>query len=222
MTKQRFFFLSCLVVCLLTTGIVRAEDKLAYLSQRNELRLGWGDQLFESLMWHNPTNIVTTMPTTFSKTYNENYRHHQHLWLEYQYRFTHWFGLGGMIDMSEVGWDAVTRDGTGAELTRDKNHYFYNLVIMPTVRFTYFHHEYVNIYSGLGLGLGINGGTETNSKGKQTDLGMAIDLTLVGVSANYKRWFMAFDFGGMYSLKSAQCIFLAKSRMFNLSLGARF
>ena len=189
---------------------------------RHEVRVGWGDQLFETLMWHNPTHIITTMPASYRTDYNENYRHNQHLWAEYQYRFNHWFGLGGMIDMSEVGWDLVTRDGTGAELARDKKHYFYNMVIMPTVRFTYFHHPYVNIYSGLGIGVGINGGSEVNGKGKKTDAGVAINLTLVGVSANYDRWFWAFDLGGLYSLKNAQYIFLAQSRIFNLSFGARF
>lgn len=220
MTKQRIFLLISLVVSLVC--IVHAEDKLAYLEQRNELRLGWGDQLFESLMWHNPTSITKTMPVTYEQTYKENYRHRQHIWLEYQYRFNHWFGLGGMIDMSEVGWDKVTRDGTGAELARDGKHYFYNLVIMPTVRFTYFHHPNVNIYSGLGIGLGINGGTEVNGQGKNTDLGAAANFTIVGVSANYKRWFVAFDYGGLYSLKNANYIFMAKSRMLNLSVGARF
>lgn len=220
MTKQRIFLLISLVVSLVC--IVQAEDKLAYLEQRNELRLGWGDQLFESLMWHNPTSITKTMPVTYEQTYKENYRHNQHIWLEYQYRFNHWFGLGGMIDMSEVGWDKVTRDGTGAELARDGKHYFYNLVIMPTVRFTYFHHPNVNIYSGLGIGLGINGGTEVNGQGKNTDLGAAANFTIVGVSANYKRWFVAFDYGGLYSLKNANYIFMAKSRMLNLSVGARF
>lgn len=220
MTKQRIFLLISLVVSLVC--IVHAEDNLAYLEQRNELRLGWGDQLFESLMWHNPTSITKTMPVTYEQTYKENYRHNQHIWLEYQYRFNHWFGLGGMIDMSEVGWDVVRRDGTGAELSRDGKHYFYNLVIMPTVRFTYFHHPNVNIYSGLGIGLGINGGTEVNGQGKNTDLGAAANFTIVGVSANYKRWFVAFDYGGLYSLKNANYIFMAKSRMLNLSVGARF
>lgn len=198
-----------------------ARKKRQVLTWRNELRVGWGDQLFESLMWHNPTYTVTTMPTTWTKTYKERYRYSQHIWLEYQYRFSHWFSLGAMTDVSYVGWDLVTRDGTGAELARDKKNHFYNVVVMPTVRFTYISHEYVHLYSGLGLGLGINGGTETNAAGKTTELCPAFNVTLIGVSANYKRWFCAFDFGGMYSLKGAQKIFLAKSRMLNLSIGVR-
>ena len=217
---KRFIYIS-LLLCLPTIMTV-AETKWDHLTQRNEIRIGWGDQLFESLMWHNPTNIATTLPATWQRTYHENYRHNQHLWLEYQWRFNHWLSVGGMFDMSEVNWDDVTRDGTGVEISRSKGHYFYNLVIMPTVRFTYFHHPNVNIYSGLGVGLGINGGTEKNVYGKNTDVGAAINFTVIGVSANYKRWFIAVDFGGLYSLKNANTIFMASSRIINASIGARF
>lgn len=199
-----------------------SETKWDHVNRRNEIRIGWGDQLFESLIWHNPTSITTTMPAEATYRYKERYRHNQHIWVEYQYRFKHWFSLGGMIDMSEVGWDIVTRNGQGTELARDKKNYFYNLVIMPTIRFTYFHHPNVNIYSGLGVGMDINGGTEVDGKGRHTAVGAAVNFTLVGVSANYDRWFCAFDLGGMYALKNANAIYMASSRIMNVSIGARF
>ena len=199
-----------------------SETKWDHVNRRNEIRIGWGDQLFESLIWHNPTSITTTMPAEATYQYKERYRHHQHIWVEYQYRFKHWFSLGAMVDMSEVGWDVVTRNGQGTELARDKKNYFYNLVIMPTIRFTYFHHPNVNIYSGLGIGMDINGGTEVDGKGRHTALGAAVNFTLVGISANYDRWFCAFDLGGMYALKNANAIYMASSRIMNVSIGARF
>ena len=208
------------LICLSAT--VTAETKWDYVNRRNEIRIGWGDQLFESLVWHNPTSITRTMPAEATYQYKERYRHNQHIWAEYQYRFKHGFSLGGMIDMSEVGWDVVTRNGQGTELARDKKNYFYNLVIMPTIRFTYFHHPNVNIYSGLGIGMDINGGTEVDGKGRHTALGAAVNLTLVGISANYDRWFCAFDLGGMYALKNANAIYMASSRIMNVSIGARF
>ena len=211
------FLLSC-VACL----SVHAEDKWAYLQQRNELRIGWGDQLFESLVWHNPTYIVKTMPTSYEQVYHENYRHDQHVWIEYQWRFKHWVSLGGMVDWSDVRWDDVTRNGAGVEVAREGGHWFYNIVIMPTVRFTYFHHENVNLYSGLGVGLDINGGSETDGWGRKTDVGAAINVTVFGVSANYRRWFWTVDFGGLYALKNGNTIFMASSRIMNVGLGVRF
>ena len=220
MNKKRLFYI-LIAICGLTMS-TQAEtiDERAFTP--NELRIGWGDQLFESLMWNNPATIVTTMPTSWKRTYHENYRYHQHIWLEYQWRFNHWFSLGGMVDMSEVGWDDVTRNGAGTILTTTPNCYFYNLVIMPTIRFTYLHHKHVNLYSGIGFGLDINGGTERNEAKRLTDFGGALNITAIGLSANYDRWFMTVDVGGLTALKSKNTIFMALSRMINVSIGVRF
>jgi len=217
--KRGLYILVC--VCCVCMGM-KAENKWDYLVNRNEIRIGWGDQLFESLVWHNPTSIVTTMPLSYKEVYHEDYHYDQHIWIEYQWRFKHWFSLGGMFDMSEVHWADVTRNGAGVEIERSPGHYFYNLVFMPTIRFTYFFHENVNLYSGLGFGIGINGGTETDGWGRHTDVGAAIQFTVFGVSANYKRWFCTVDFGGLYSLKNTNTIFMASSRIINVGLGARF
>lgn len=210
-----------LVLCALSMGVF-AENQWDHINRRHEVRIGWGDQLFESLVWHNPTNIMTVDQPSKTYLYKENHRYHQHLWAEYQYRVTHWFSYGGMIDMSEVGWDIVQRDGTGMELSRTKNQYFYNVVLMPTIRFTYFFHENVNLYSGLGIGLDINGGTEKNVYGKTTEVGAAVNITLIGISANYDRWFWTVDFGGMYALQNTNKIYMASSRIINVGFGARF
>ena len=214
--------LSILLLFFCIACTVGAETKWDHLERRNEIRIGWGDQLFESLMWHNPTSIATTMPETWQATYKEGYKHCQHLWLEYQWRFTHWFSLGAMVDGSGVSWINVTRNGKGTEISRSGQQYFYNLVFMPTVRFTYFHHPNVNLYSGIGIGMDINGGTETNGYGKHTEVGIAINGTVFGVSANYDRWFMTMDLGGLTALKDANNIYMAFSRMINVSIGARF
>ena len=210
-----------ILLCGLTTT-AWAEDKMAYLDRRNEIRIGWGDQLFETLMWHKPASVVQTMPATYEQVYRENFNYSQHIWIEYQWRFNHWFSLGGMFDGSGVSWNNVTRNGKGQEVARQSGEHFYNLVIMPTVRFTYFHHEYVNLFSGLGIGMDINGGSETNTKGQRTDVGAAVNITVFGVSANYDRWFGTVEFGGLYALKNANTIFMASSRIINVSIGARF
>ena len=201
----------------------KAEErkKLHVLNWRHEIRIGWGDQLFESLMWHNPTYIVNNMPTTWSKTYKENFTHHQHLWIEYQYYTAHWFSLGAMLDFSEVGWTNVTRNGTGKELSRSDRQYFYNVVVMPTIRFTYINHPNANLYSGLGIGMDINGGTEKNAQGQTTEMGLAVNLTLIGTSINFDRWFFCVDLGGLTALRNKNSIYMAFSRMINVGIGVR-
>ena len=192
------------------------------LQWKSELRFGWGDQLFETLMWHKPTSIITTMPDTWTKTYHENYSYNQHLWIEYQYYYAYWFSLGGLVDLSEVGWNDVTRNGAGIETNVSERKYFYNAVVMPTIRFTYISHPNVHLYSGLGLGMDINGGTEPNSKGNKTEIGLAANITFIGVSANFSRCFFSFDFGGMLALRDKNTIYMAMSRIMSVGFGVRF
>ena len=220
--KRTVRYILCLSLLAAMSVMSYAESKEDYLNRRSELRVGWGDQLFETLMWRDPSYTITYMPTDQLYGYKENHRYYQHLWIEYQWRFYHWLSFGGMIDGSGVSWDDVTRNGAGVEINRVKDRHFYNLVFMSTVRFTYFHHPNVNLYSGLGVGLDINGGTETNLKGKHTDVGAAVQITVIGVSANYDRWFFTFDLGGLTALKNTNAIYMACSRMLNVGIGARF
>ena len=226
MIKKRTYLL-ILVLCAMSFP-VWAESRVDMCAMYNELRMGWGDQLFETLVWHDPvtTTIIPNNPNLSPEDYHEerkeNYKYSQHLFLEYQYRFNHWFSLGGMLDGSGFSWDRVLRDGTGAELSRTGREHCYNLVLMPTMRFTYFWHDNVNIYSGLGFGMDINGGTETNVHGKHTEVGAAINLTLLGFSFNYKRFFAAVEYGGMYAMHDGNAVYMAKSRMLAASIGVRF
>ena len=52
--------------------------------------------------------------------------------------------------------------------------------------------------------------------------GRVEQFTVFGVSANYQRWFATMDFGGMTALKNTNTIYMALSRMINVSVGARF
>lgn len=224
---KKLRILLILVLCTMSLSTF-AEGREDMFAMSHELRIGWGDQLFETLVWHDPVirtvipNNPFLSPLDYKEVYKEDYKYGQHLFVEYQYRFNHWVGLGGMLDGSGFSWSRVTRDGTGAELSRTGREHCYNLVIMPTVRFTYFWHPYVNLYSGLGFGMDINGGTETNVHGKHTEVGAAINLTLLGLSANYKRYFAAVEYGGMYAFHDGNAFYMAKSRMFTASLGVRF
>lgn len=198
-----------------------AETRLERAEKRHELRIGWGDQLFETLVWHNPPSFVTTMPDSYRQVYHEDYRYYQHLFAEYQYRVSGWFGIGFLADASGVAWDDVTRNGLGQEVSRDPSRNFYNVVVMPTARATYLHHPNVNLYSSFGLGVLVNGGTEVDGYGRHTVAAPAFDFRLIGLSANWRRYFLTVDYGGMYSLLNANTIFLAKSRMFTASIGIR-
>lgn len=218
-------YLLLVVMTMLSLSVV-AETVVERDSLKHEVRVGWGDQMFESLIWQvtspivvYPENIVIN-PGNFIQSRNEQFTYTQHWFAEYQYRVNHWFGAGLMLDGSGVLWKNVVRDGYG-NVKETTNHDFYNILILPTCRFTYCNIKYLSLYSAVGVGLDINGGTESNEYGKKTDFSAAFSLTLLGISANYQRWFWTFEFGGAYALKGQNDVFLLSSRMFTLSLGVR-
>lgn len=200
---------------------VRNERSRVSKANPHEFRIGWGDQLFETLVWYNQPHS-TLYPESYIGQYEEQYRYVQHWFAEYQYRVRYWFNVGAMVDYSGVLWDKVQRNGLGEEVTRDENCNFHNIAIMLTTRFTYVHSKYVSLYSGLGVGLNINTGSELDYRHRKTALAPAVNLTVLGMSVGNENWFGAVEFGGLYSLMNMHEVYLAGSRMFTLSVGCRF
>lgn len=213
-----------IVVLLLLAGVVsglRAETIEQRASWKHEIRVGWGDQIFETLVWH-PTTIITSASPAQAFAYKDDFTYYQHSFISYEYRHNRWFSVGVLADLSGVSWTNVQRNGCGEIISSDPDQYFFNAVVMPTLNFTYFRHPYVNLYSGLGIGMCVNTGTEKNLAGKNTMVAPAFNLTLLGVSLNYERYFLSVEYGGMYALLNTNYIFMAKSRMFAASIGVRF
>ena len=199
---------------------VRAETFATIDSMPHELRIGWGDMLFESLVWHEEHH-PTILPTEYIATYKEHYRYTQHWFVEYLYNMGYWYSIGIQVDYSGVLWDNVTRNGQGTELVRVKNQNFHNITLLPTIRFAYFHSEYVSLYSALGLGLNINTGTETDYKGRTTTLAPAVNISLMSVRVGKGRWYGMVELGGMFSLMNSNEVYMLGSRICTASVGCR-
>ena len=63
----------------------------------HQLRIGWGDQMFETLVWY-PQTYPTIYPESYIGQYEEDFRYVQHWFAEYQYRVKYWFNVGAMVD----------------------------------------------------------------------------------------------------------------------------
>jgi hypothetical protein len=199
---------------------IREVRQHAYDSTPHELRIGWGDQSFETLIWYDPGH-TTMMPPSYQATYNEHFRYTQHIFAEYLYNVSYRYCFGLIVDYSGVLWDEVLRDGTGLELHRDPNHSFHNIAIVPEVRFSYLHTEYVSCYSSLGVGLNINTGTELDYKKRQTALAPVVNISLFGFRVGKDRWYGAIEIGGMISLLNTNEVYMLGSRIFTASIGVR-
>lgn len=188
---------------------------------QSEISLGWGDQGFEMLAWHQKYNPQPSVPEGTILNYSDNYRYTQHWFVNYQYNIKDWLGVGGMVDVSGVLWDEVTRNGS-VETSRSRNHNFYNIAVMPAVRFSYCNRKYVSLHSGIAAGLNINTGSEIDLKNRKTALAPAVYINAFGVKAGYKMVFASVDLGAMISLENTSYIYMLGSRMLSISVGVNF
>lgn len=200
---------------------LRYARRHAYDAVPHTIRIGWGDQMFENLMWRD-RGYYTSVPQGDKFTSNENFRYTQHCFIEYMYSVNYWYSFGLLTDYSGVIWDQVTRNHDDEELLRENNRAFHNIAIVPTVRFSYFHHDYVSLYSALGVGVNINTGTELDYKDRYTAAAPVVNITLLGLRAGKGRWYGAVEVGGMFSLCGADELYMLGSRIFTASVGVRF
>lgn len=202
--KQRLILLTILLTTLtpLAWSLTREEQ----MQQPNEIRLGWGDMLYETAVYHSTPTIG-------------NYRYTGHLFAEYQRSLKAWLSVGMQLDYEQVWWNQ--RPDIYSDYTADK-HSFYNIALLPTLRFTYFFRPYVNLYSAVNIGLTINGGTETDMKGRYTACAPALGVTLLGVQVGRKHVFGAVEIGGLSALMGKNYIYMFDSRIFTASIGCRF
>ncbi|MCQ2346176.1 MAG: hypothetical protein MJZ82_05365 [Paludibacteraceae bacterium] len=199
--KKQVFLLILLALPIFGSAKVLQPD-----STRHEVRIGWGDYMFESLVYH-PNHS------------NAEYRYTGHVFAEYQYQINNWLSAGAQVDYEQVWWKKEYINGIKMEEPIPAN--FYNIALMPTVRFTYFYNPWVALYSSVFLGLNINGGTELNYKGKQVALSADFGLTALGVRIGKNHWFGALEVGGLFSLNNAHEIYLLDSRILSVSIGCR-
>lgn len=201
--KRIGWILVCLVLSLSDVCALTKEEYM-----HHELRVGWGDMLFETSQWHTTTRT-------------NHYRYTGHVFAEYQYFFRPWFSLGGQVDYEQVWWDVFKQKNLILEqpLT-DRT--FYNVSVLPTLRFTYYHHPYVNIYFALSFGITVNGGSEKDMKERYTAVAPGWDITFLGVKAGKDHWFGTIEIGGLNALTGRNYIYMVGSRIFTASVGCSF
>lgn len=205
--KRTFLLLFTLCACL----SLGAMTKDSICLDRHEVRLGWGDMQFETAMYH-------------ADHYTGNYRYTGHIFATYQYRFLPWLSAGLDFDYEHVLWqkskDNIPFTDCPAEWKTNEN--FFNVCLIPEVRFTYFWSKYVNLYSEIGCGLLINGGSELNFRGQKTACAPVIEITALGVQVGDDHWFGTVELGGLNAMSSLTDFYMIASRLFSASVGYRF
>lgn len=190
--------------CILVLVFAAAFGAGAQDFARHEWRIGYGDMLYERAAFYQTAEKF-------------NYHYNGHFFTEYQYNFKDWLGAGMKVDFSNVNWDSIYDEN---------NHYFFNLCFIPEVRFTYMRVGIFSMYSGIGVGVLVNSGSEVDYRNRTTVAAPVLDLDLVSCAVQWGKgatsnWFAAVDLGGLFSFNNKIEVFMASARVFSISIGYR-
>jgi len=198
--------LICILLLLLpfTPKLMAQETMLP----THEWRAGYGDMLYERAAFHSNTNKF-------------NYHYNGHFFAEYQYNVLPWLGTGFKFDWSNVNWESKIGE---SDVT--KKDYFNNFCFIPEVRFTYYRRGIFSMYSGLGVGVLVNSGSELDAFKRKTVAAPVVDLTAFAFTLQWgqnqtRNWFTTVDLGGMISLNGKTEVFMLCSRLMAVSIGYR-
>ena len=122
---------------------------------------------------------------------------------------------GVQTDFEGIFWKVASRDAAGTVVSDPVRVNNYNLCILPSVRFTYFRSEWVDIYSGLSVGL-----LMAFDNQRQFELAPAFNLNLVGVRVGKGHWGGTAEIGLLNALKGGNDVFMVGSRI--ISVGVNY
>lgn len=205
--KQNVLMMAVLAGALCMAVPAMAETKEARAERPHEVRIGVGDAFADKEFNGQPGYYYGEPKPVYR---NEFYL--PNLFVEYQYRINHWLGIGVQVNTMWMGWQ---KQNDNQWNTRRKGHF----EVMPTVRFTYFHHEWVNLYSSVSLGY--YGGIEQDGESVNYAGGIAFDFCALGVSVGRNHFFGAFE-AGMLNGGSFSGPNQILSKVMSFSLGYRF
>lgn len=209
------------ILSLFTCTVVSAQVS-ASSRMNHEVNIGIGDMMFETVLWHNqPHKDYRALPygaQSFEKT---GYSYTPHFSVQYFYSPKRWLSVGGDMNFQYTSWDKEWYDNLD-RLTSSSDERFFNLCIMPCVRFNYMNNRYVNLYSSIAAGMDINGGSETDCFGRHTLVGIAADLRLIGVRAGDGNYWGFADIGCLAAMKNTDTLFMVGSQIFRIGFSYRF
>lgn len=218
------YIIALCIACLAVSVQLDAQTKdVTSEFSRHEVRLGVGDMLFETMIWHNQVHkSYAGSPAEILYPEKRGYSFLPHISGEYSYHLLPWMSLGCALDFQQTYWRTEYFNSADDRVKESVKENFFNLCILPTIRFNYFRREHVGLYSALAVGMDINGGTEKNGRGQKTVVGAALDLRPIGVIFGAEHYWGYVELGCLNALKSKDEMFLLCSEIVRIGLSYKF
>ena len=203
-----------IMTLLIAWNSAQAETKENRAENPHELRIGVGDC---SIYYAQRYSTPVPPPVVPGAEEIGDSRHFDlilpNIFIDYQYRVNSWFAAGVQVNTI---WDK----GTDYSYNRGANDF--QLIdftegwihVIPSATFTYFSREWVNLYSGIGVGYAVQ--IESKNTTRNVWHTFAAQATLLGISVGKNHWFGSFEAGALFTGRSFP------DRCFNFSVGYRF
>lgn len=213
---KRLIFTLTILIAGVAWNSAQAESKETRAENPHELRLGVGDCSI-----YYAQRFTTPMPPPVPQDPDvEEIKKSRHLslmlpniFIDYQYRVNSWFAAGVLLNTiwdkgTDPYYNHTANDVQLMDFTEGWIH------VIPTATFTYFHREWVNLYSGIGVGYAMQ--IESKSRTRNVWHTFAAQATLLGISVGKNHWFGNFEAGALFTGRSFP------DRCFTFSVGYRF
>ena len=213
--KRIIFTLTILIACV-AWNTTLAETKETRAENPHELRIGVGDcSIYYAQRYSTP--VPPPVPQDPDAEDVMKSRHLDlilpNIFIDYQYRVNSWFAAGVQVNtIWDKGTDPHYNPGAKDVLLIDFTEGWIHVI--PSATFTYFSKEWVNLYSGIGVGYAMQ--IESKNTTRNVWHTFAAQATLLGISVGKNHWFGSFEAGALFTGRSFP------DRCFNFSVGYRF
>ena len=199
-----------LAVCAIAPSLAAQSDG------EYSVRIGWGDMPFEVIAFHADTPGSwnnAKLPADFSRPEKYDYGYTGHIFAEYMHRFTKVVSFGLQADLEGIFWKEGDFDRQHQLIGSARQMSSWDLALLPTVRFTYFHRPLVRLYSGLGAGLML---AFDNTDGFAA--APSFNLNLIGAEVGRGHWGATAELGMLNSLTGPYHVYQLGTRIFSFAV----
>ena len=201
---KRIIIIMTLLIACATWNSAQAETKETRAENPHELRLGVGDCSIYYAQRYSPHPGGYVDAREFDVLL-------PNIFVEYQYRVNSWLSAGLQVNAIGDVYSDITVGCWGSAIATYSEGWVH---VIPTTTFTYFSKEWVNLYSGIGVGYAMQ--LETKGKTRNIWHTFAAQATLLGISVGRDHWFGTFEAGALFTGRSMP------DRYFNFAVGYRF
>ena len=211
--KRIIFTLIILIACV-AWNTTLAETKETRAETPHELRLGVGDcSIYYAQRYTTPVPPLVAPGLQEPENSSRLNLILPNIFIDYQYRVNSWFAAGVQLNtIWDKGTDPHYNPGAKDVLLVDFTEGW--LHVIPSATFTYFSREWVNLYSGIGVGYAMQ--IESKNTTRNIWHTFAAQATLLGISVGKNHWFGSFEAGALFTGRSFP------DRCFTFSVGYRF